>query len=212
MARSRLLTTGFTIAALCLIPAWALAQTIYRSTSADGRTTFSDIPTPQGSRAEPRAAINPSSEAEPTLPNALRAAVSRFPVTLYAARDCSPCDNARQMLRGRGIPFTEKSIDTAEDLAAFKQLSGANTLPMLSIGSQQFKGYSESGWQQYLSVAGYPQASLLPPGYRHSTATPLVSARPANAPAPPETPSSSATPMTPAPTGPAPANPAGITF
>ena len=40
--------------------------------------------------------------AEGALPFELRQAASRYPVTLYTAATCIPCDNGRQMLQQRG--------------------------------------------------------------------------------------------------------------
>ena len=184
------------------------AQTIYRSTGADGHTTFSDIPSAQAIRTDPRS--NPTEmPAMLTWPSSLRSAVLQFPVTLYATRDCTPCDNARQMLRGRGIPFNEKSVETPQDIAAFVQLSGSNTLPMLSIGAQQLKGYSEPSWQQYLDVAGYPQSKELPSNYRYPLPTPLAVIAPTAKPVPTD---STLGGSNSAPPSPAPSNPAGIRF
>ncbi len=141
---------------------------------------------------------------------------ARFPVTLYTGNDCQPCNSARNLLINRGVPFTERTITSNEDIDALKQLSGVASLPFGTIGGQQLKGFSDSEWSQYLDAAGYPRQSQLPPGYRRPPATPLVAvpARPAapeaeSAPAAPA--ARPAAPATP-PTGRTPANPAGIVF
>jgi glutaredoxin len=131
---------------------------------------------------------------------------------LYSAPECGPCGAARSLLSSRGIPFSERSVTTSEDIAALKRLSGEAALPFLTIGAQRIKGYSDVEWTQYLDAAGYPKTSVLPTGYRQAAATPLVAVdkpAPAKAETKPDAQPEPAVPMAPAP---APANPAGIQF
>lgn len=159
------------------------AQGVYRIVGPDGKVSYSDQPPPATANARPvGGAAAPATGG--ALPAELRQASSRYPVTLYAAAsDCAPCDNGRNFLTARGIPFSEKTVTSPDDIAAFKRLSGASSLPLLTVGGQHLKGYSESEWTQYLDAAGYPKKSALPAGYRRSTATPLVEAKAAAAPA-----------------------------
>jgi glutaredoxin len=146
------------------------------------------------------------------LPFELRQVASRYPVTLYTGPDCGPCGTGRAYLASRGVPFTEKSVSTRDDIAALQRLSGGVNLPFVTIGGQQLTGYSESEWGQFLNAAGYPHTSQLPPSYRQPAATPLVvAATPkAAAPAPAEAAHTVSTPSAaPAPSG---SNPAGIQF
>ena len=117
------------------------------------------------------------------------------------------------MLTSRGIPFAEKTVSSNEDAQALQRLSGDRSLPLMTIGSQQLKGFSDSEWTQFLDAAGYPSSSTLPASYRRPAATPLVAvaAAPAVAGA---TPTPAARPA-PAPVPPPAAtndNPAGIKF
>ena len=113
------------------------------------------------------------------------------------------------------MPFTEKTVETNDDIAALQRLAGNNSLPLLTIGGQQLKGFSDSEWSQYLDAAGYPKASQLPASYRRPAATPLVARTAAAAPA-----AQAAEPAepAPAPAGPSVApqrtttNPTGIRF
>lgn len=157
------------------------AQGVYRIVGPDGKVTYSDQPPPPAANARPVAGA-PVAASSGALPLALRNAASRYPVTLYAGNDCAPCDKGRSFLSARGIPFTERTVNTNDDIAAFKRLSGATSLPMLTIGAQQLKGYSETEWTQYLDAAGYPKQSALPASYRQAAATPLVEAKAAPAP------------------------------
>lgn len=193
----------------------ASAQGVYRIVGPDGKVTYSDQPPPATTSARPVAGAPAAASSSGALPLELRNAVSRYPVTLYAGNDCSPCDKGRSFLLARGIPFTEKTVNTNDDIAAFKRLSGATSLPMLSVGAQQLKGYSETEWTQYLDAAGYPKRSALPGGYRQTAASPLVEAKAAPAPAPAarqqgETPAAGAPAEV--PVAPPVTNPSGIRF
>jgi glutaredoxin len=198
-----------------LATSWASAQGVYRIVGPDGKVTYSDQPPPPSARASvvdgasASAAVN-----NPQLPQELRQTVSRYPVTLYTTTDCAPCNTGRSLLNARGVPYTEKTVTSAEDAAALKRLSGESSLPFLSIGGQQLKGFSETDWTQYLDAAGYPKQSVLPTNFRRPAATALVATQPVQAAAarpnavparPPVQPAE--TPVTP-PTE----NPAGIRF
>ncbi len=156
------------------------AQTIYRVMGADGKITFSDKLPPSTANATATGKGGQtvgtlgSGGGGPALPFELNQIVGRFPVTLYSSSGCVPCDAGRSMLRTRGIPFTEKTVTTSEDSEALKRISGETSLPFLTIGGQQIRGYSDTEWTQFLSAAGYPIASKLPASYRNPAPTPLV--------------------------------------
>ena len=144
-------------AALLLTAGLAQAQTIYRVVGPDGKVTFSDKPPVSAANMTATDAGGKATGANgPTLPFELRQVVSKYPVTLYTANNCAPCASGRTLLSGRGIPFTEKTVNTAEDADALQRISGENSLPFLTIGGQQIKGYSESEWTQFLDAAGDP--------------------------------------------------------
>lgn len=191
------------------------AQQVYRSVGPDGRITFSDRP-PMEAKSQATAETTggqTSSSANDNLPYALRQVASRFPVTLYTSADCIPCASARSLLTGRGVPFSERTVTSNDDIEALKRMSGATSLPFGTIGAQQLSGFAQSEWTQYLDAAGYPKQSQLPANYRRPPAQPLV---PAPAPAKPAVPAEAATRDRSAAPRPAPAaptsNPAGISF
>lgn len=198
---------------LVLLPVLTPAQGIYRIVGPDGRVTFSDKPPASSEKAT---ALSPSGRsaqngAAGELPFELREAMNRYPVTLYTGDNCEPCGAARNLLNSRGIPFTERTIITAQDVEALKRLGMEAMIPAATIGGQRLKGYSEGEWSGYLDAAGYPKTSRLPSGYRNPAPSPLVpiaEAAPTPAARPPAAP---ATPSTPLP-GPTPDNPAGIVF
>lgn len=198
-------------AGLLLLVGTASAQTVYRVVGADGRVTFSDqLPvSPDNMSTLGSGGRTPAAD-RVALPYALRQAVEQHPVTLFTASNCSPCSAGRALLVQRGIPFTEKTVNTHEDVQALERLSGENALPFLTLGDQKIKGFSDVMWTQLLDSAGYPPRSVLPPGYRHPEATPLVTQQrlpPASQQDTPRPPRAAPTP----PGQPA-ANPSGIAF
>lgn len=209
--------------ALALAPESVLTQPVYRYRGPDGSLIFSDRPPPSGVPLLPGAPRAGASAAagdgppQPELPVALREAVARFPVLLYTADNCNPCAVGRSLLISRGVPFTEKTLSTLEDSQALQQISGDNSVPLLSIGTQHLRGFSDLTWNQYLDAAGYPGRSQLPPNWRNPPPTPLAVAQkplpPASAPAAPRpAPVEAPGVPVPAPTGPTPENPTGIRF
>ena len=162
-------------AALLLTLSLAQAQTVYRIVGPDGKVTFSDKPPVTASNVTAtEAGAKAMGTSGPTLPFELRQVVSKYPVTLYTSSNCTPCESGRALLSSRGIPFTDKTVNTAEDSDALQRISGENSLPFLTIGGQQIKGFSDSEWTQFLNAAAYPKASVLPTAYRNPATTPLV--------------------------------------
>jgi glutaredoxin len=160
------------------------AQQIYRIVGPDGKVTFSDrAPPPSVSNAKVSEANTSAggSAVSAGLPYELRQVALKYPVVLYTTDNCGPCGAGRSMLTGRGIPFSERTITTAEDNDALKRLSGEASLPFLTIGSQQLKGFSDAEWTQFLNVAGYPKSSVLPASYRAPAPAPLVAIKAAPA-------------------------------
>ena len=218
-ARS-LLAAGFlgVLAVAGMGPVDANAQQIFRIVGPDGRVTFSDQPPLEASAkaATAKTISLPGGGGSDTssLPFELRQAANRYPVTLYTAPGCGPCGPGRAMLMGRGIPFSERTVTTNEDIEALKRMTGTPTLPFLTIGGQQLKGFSESEWTTFLDAAGYPKTSQLPPGFNLPAPAPMVAAqepsRPAAAPAR-QAPAQEA-PSASAPPPPAADNPTGIKF
>lgn len=198
-----------------LFAAPALAQGVYRIVGPDGKVTFSDQPPPAATPVRSSGPVSSGAAAGAQLPFELRQVSSRYPVVLYTGRDCAPCSTGRSLLNARGIPYTEKTIETAQDGEALKRLSGEASLPFLTIGSQQIKGFSDTEWTQFLNAAGYPKQSALPPAYQRPAATPLVTVRPGPSATAAQPASPGVAPAdTPAevPVTPPPQNPAGIRF
>ena len=200
-------------------PAWA--QGLFRIVGPDGRVTYSDRPPPEASAnvtpMTPGFSPRRPDNTPAAWPEELRQAAARYPVTLYTTPGCEPCGSGRDLLRRRGVPFTEKTVSTPTDIQALQRLAGTQSLPVLTIGGQQLKGYSEGEWVQYLDLAAYPKTSQLPAGYRPPEPTPLAPPLPAPSTAA-EDAARAATPALPPPLpapalpAPTPGNPTGIRF
>ena len=216
-ASTRNSTAGITpkFIAVCALFMWATAvsyaQPVYRVVGPDGRVTFSDKPLVEAKAkgtSGAGASGSSSGSASNALPFELRQVAQKYPVTLYLGDNCGPCQTAKTLLLSRGVPFTEKTVNSNDDVQALVRLSGENSLPFATIGGQQLKGFSDAEWTQFLNAAGYPVASVLPASYRQPAATPLVTVATAAVPA-----ASVARAAAPAPApAPAAANPSGIRF
>ena len=171
----------------------ALAQ--YKVVGPDGRVTYTDRPpiTTDAKITSMKAGGAPV--ADVALPLELRQPASRFPVTLYTMTGaCEPCDAARNLLRQRGIPFTERQVIGAEDNEALERLSGGRDVPTLTIGSQTLRGLAPEVWRSYLDAAGYPRDSRLPSSYLYAPPSPITERRVVAAPAAPAAESDVSTP------------------
>lgn len=197
---------------------WSVAShaQVYRIVGPDGKVTFSDRPAPDA-KAAPAATVGMAAargSSTGTLPLELRNVVSRFPVTLYTANDCGPCSAARSLLTSRGVPFTEKTVRTNDDIKALASLAGEPRLPFATIGGQHVRGFAEQEYASYLDAAGYPKASQLPASWRNPPPTPLVALQeaPAETAGRAEQPAPARAEAPPVPSAPSPSNPAGIRF
>ncbi len=151
----------------------------FKVIGADGKVTYTDRE-PSGNEGKVTAlgARAPLAQAEPDLPFELRQATSKYPVTLYTASGaCEPCASARQLLKARGIPYSERQVVSNEDAEALERLSGAREAPTLTIGSQTLRGLAGEVWHSYLDAAGYPRESRLPQSYLYRPAVPVVERR-----------------------------------
>jgi glutaredoxin len=149
---------------ILLCAANANAQ-MYKWVGPDGKVTYTDTPPPSAKNVETKSIATGEGNTA-GLPYELSEAVKNNPVTLYTTKNCAPCDDARKLLSARGVPFTEKTVNTNADAAEFKKISNDNQLPVLVVGRNKEKGFETSGWNTTLTAAGYPETSKLPKTYR----------------------------------------------
>lgn len=143
---------------LCLLLAGSavLAET-YKWTEG-GKTVISDSPPPGRTKSVTKAGGN--EEAGDSLPFAVKRAMEAFPVTLYSAAECTnDCKLARDLLNSRGVPFTEKAVQTQAEIDELKQLIGEAAVPALKVGKQSFRGFDAAAYGNLLDLAGYPKTA-----------------------------------------------------
>jgi glutaredoxin len=170
-----------------LVPATALAAALllaapsiraqFKVIGADGKVTYSDRePSASEGRVSALGARGAASQAaEADLPFEVRQAAAKYPITLYTTNGvCEPCNQARQFLKQRGVPFSERQAVSEEDIEALEKISGGREAPTMMLGTQVLRGFAADSWTQYLDAAGYPRESRLPPNYAYAPATPLV--------------------------------------
>lgn len=197
--RPRLLL-GLVLAAAATTPAWA----VYKVVGPDGSVTFTNIPpsAPSGSVATvPGIAASPA-DAGNRLPARLSSLQRTAPVVIYTTPGCKACKDGVRLLQHKGIPYTEKTIVSAQDAAAFKRMDPGMRVPLLRIAGVELPpGFDAAAWEQSLHAAGYPEQSELPKGYRFALPQPLVPQQPAQ---PPRLPAAAAASVPPAPVLPPP--------
>jgi len=153
------------------------AASLYQWKDAQGRTVYSDQPPPPDIHNAQQKAFK-GSVIEMGESYATKTAREKYPITLYASACGAPCDQARQLLTQRGVPFSSKDPQASpEAQAELQKLTGRLSVPVLVVGSDKIDGFEAGQWQAALDRAGYPKSA--PPGSK-----PAAAAEPAATPAP----------------------------
>ena len=138
----------------------ALAQTtVYRWVDSEGRVHFTDRPPSEAHSDLTQRVVGGNFSADSRAPSAnLQAVIQKFPVVFYTSAECGDaCRIARDMLLKRGIPFSERSVQSGPDVAEeLIKRAGGLYVPSLSVGGNTLRGYEESAWRTVLDTAGYP--------------------------------------------------------
>ena len=160
-------------AALLMFAGAAMAQ-VYKWVDAKGVTHFSDQPPPEQKNVEVKS-FSTGSSGGASLPYEVAEAVRNAPVTFYTTSNCPACDQGRALLQMRGVPYTERSINTAEDIERLKAAGGDNQLPFLSVGRvRKLAGFEAAAWNAALTAAAYPERRALPPSFQFAKAEPAA--------------------------------------
>lgn len=168
-----------TVQALALAQAPAEADKevkkfLYRWTDARGQVNYGDRPPPDAQnllRIDLRAI---GEQVQSMLPYQVRRASANYPVMLFTANKCPPCNTAREFLAKRGIPFAERTIVTGDDSVELKRLTGAEGVPVATVGTASLIGFDPDEWNVTLDASGYPKNSQLTPNFRQEPARPLT--------------------------------------
>lgn len=142
---------------------------VFKWVGPDGKVHYGDTPPPPSAvKAQPRTVAAPSiASGSVALPYELAEAMKKNPVTLYSSANCKPCDTGRKLLTSRGVPFSEKTVRTSEDVEHLQEISGDSQLPVLMVGRQKHQGFAMNEWEESLTAAGYPTTNRLPKAYRN---------------------------------------------
>lgn len=153
-------------ACLAIMP--VQAGDLFRWVDKAGRMNYGDVP-PADATDVVRLKLSSVQEQSEDLPYATRLAMQNFPVTLYVSDTCTePCTQARNLLRNRGVPYSETMLKTKTEIDAFQKLSGSVDAPTLMVGKMYLSGFSESKWNSELDIANYPKTA----SYRQRIALP----------------------------------------
>jgi hypothetical protein len=150
------------LALLLLSVGMAQAQSAYRWVDQAGKVHYGDRPPPPDTVRELQERRIAAPAADKTMSYALREAAGKFPVTLYVGTNCgAACQDGRDFLGKRGVPFTEKTLSTPEELAELAALlkSAEVVVPVLQVGDKTSKGFLAGNWNALLDTAGYPKAA-----------------------------------------------------
>jgi glutaredoxin len=164
-----------------LLAAALPAAAQYRWQDANGRTNYGDVPPADAKNLVQLDSRSGGEDSNAGLPFEVRRAMSQFPVTLYTADACPPCEEARVHLRRRGVPFAEVMVETDLEGAELKRRTGTDSVPVMTLGRLPHIGFQAKAWTAALDAAGYPAQFSLPPTYRSEPPRMLLPRAEANA-------------------------------
>jgi glutaredoxin len=149
-------TFGLSIV-VCLGATAVAAGQMYRWVDERGVVQYSDQPPPPRARKvetlRPRANVVEADKEG----YAMRRARESSPVLLYVTDCGAPCDQARDFLAQRKIPYDQKNPQNVpEDAVELKRLIGALEVPVIKVGGKHHKGFDPAAWEGLLNAAGYP--------------------------------------------------------
>lgn len=79
-------------------------------------------------------------------------------VRLYTHPQCGqPCQDAKEYLTGRAVPYQERSAEDPAAIAEIRKLSEAGTVPLLVIGSTVLDSFDATRYEAAIAAAGYPR-------------------------------------------------------
>lgn len=151
---------------------------LYKWVGPDGKVTYSDTPPASAVTKVETKSLTIGDVSASEFPYEVAEAMKSYPVTLYTTRNCPPCDEGRKLLTERGIPFTEKTVNSSDDITQFKQVGGEGQLPLLTVGKFKERAFEAGAWNSVLTTAGYPETSKLPRSYRNPPAQAAAPAAP----------------------------------
>lgn len=147
---------------------------LYRWTDSRGQINYGDRPPPDAQNLLRIDLRQIGEQVQSLLPYQVRRASSMYPVMLFTAGKCPPCNTAREFLVKRGIPFAERTIETGDDSVELKRLTQAEGVPVATVGTAPLIGFDPDEWNITLDSSGYPKTSQLTATFRQEPARPLT--------------------------------------
>jgi len=140
----------------------AQAGELYRWVDERGAVSYSDQPPPPSARkVEKLKGKGKGNVVEVDKESyELKQAKNLSPVMLYATACGQICDQATDLLKQRGIPYSSKDPSKEPEIAVeLKKLTGALDVPVLVVGGSHYKGFDAATWNRLLDAANYPKAA-----------------------------------------------------
>lgn len=123
---------------------------IYKHVGADGKVTYSDQE-PQAPGTQSKKLSIQTYNGAPSL-STLKNPVGK--VTILSAQWCGVCTRAKNYMKSRNIAFEEWDIDKSDYARAKMNELGAKGVPVILVGNQKMVGFSKSGLDAMLKMAG----------------------------------------------------------
>jgi hypothetical protein len=138
----------------------ATAANMYRWVDSHGNVHYTDTPPPPTAKKVEQKNLGGNYIEADDLPYASRLAAQKFPATLYATDCGAPCNNARELLKKRGVPYTLRNPAQEDAADALRKLLGGTLeVPVLVVGNAApLRGYEAGAWNSALDAAGYPSS------------------------------------------------------
>lgn len=150
------------------------SKVLFRWTDTKGQINYGDRPPPNAQNVIRIDLMTIGENTQSLLPYLVRRAAGNFPVMLFTAKNCPPCVSAREFLNKRGVPFAERTIESSDDSMEFKRLTGAEGVPVITLGTKPLIAFDKDEWNNALDATGYPPNSQLPPAFKQEPARPLT--------------------------------------
>lgn len=154
-------------AGIVMVAAWMAAAStplaaaqLHQWKDAQGRTVYSDQ-APPGSAKDAQQKSFKGNVIEGGETYAAKVAREKHPITLYTSACGTLCDQARQLLSDRGVPYRSKDLQASEEARnEVQKLTGKLNVPVLLVGNEKVEGFEAGKWQAALDRAGYPKSAL----------------------------------------------------
>ncbi|GAB6140694.1 hypothetical protein JCM14076_14230 [Methylosoma difficile] len=119
---------------------------VFKWTDADGSVHFTDSNAQKADAKPLQMGPRPAEPAKKQLP------IDKSSIVLYVSSSCLPCDEAKEFLNRRNIPFKEYDVENDSIAAAQKYTlaPGYGGIPLAVIYGKIIKGFAENDYKAAL--------------------------------------------------------------